>query len=243
VVSKGLTAKVVGLLFYSTTDKEMIMEMHNILKSKFDIAMEYLDTIGTRIEVCEPAKLWEAFMKDRQKKMEANPTQGYTQLWDTDLDRPRIIVGIDPGQTTGWTVYFPGFNQFICGQTDTSTFYRALGLIKMLTTFASGIYGAPRFVIEDYRVYGYKADDHKWESLYTSQVIGVYKAWLCQQNMMWHTQMAIKGKQWCTDDRLKSLNLYCKGVKHGRDSMRHVITSLLFCDKIVRGEPGDDSDD
>jgi len=44
--------------------------------------------------------------------------------------------------------------------------------------------------------------------------------------------MAQHAKQWWTDEKLKRFGIYPKGLKHGRDALRHLLYYMLFPNKV-----------
>ncbi len=146
----------------------------------------------------------------------ANPDR-YSQ---SELSR---VLVFDPGETTG-VAAFDGCvltfaNQF--KTKDRSKFHEQFNsLINHIR---------PRFVLfEDYRVYGWRRDQHAWSDLHTPKIIGQIEALCGIHGLCYHSQMAFQGKQFCTDEKLKEWGLYFPGLQHGRDAIRHGCYFLLF---------------
>ena len=134
----------------------------------------------------------------------------------------RLLI-FDPGETTGVAV-FNGSNLVSTNQFKTknrSTFHKQFQvLIK---------HYKPNFVLfEDYRVYGWKRNQHAWSDLHTPKIIGQIEALCGIHNLCYHSQMAFQAKQFCSDERLKEWGLYSIGLQHGRDAVRHGCYFLLF---------------
>jgi hypothetical protein len=138
------------------------------------------------------------------------------------------ILALDPGETTGWATCrirpqeTPTLD-FLFGQLDTSTIKLAVQALEGM------IEDADLVICEDYRVYSWKSDQHKWANLHTPKLVGAIQT-LCwihsrQEPVM---QMAIEAKDFCTDDKLQDWGLYSKGGRHARDAIRHLCSYLLF---------------
>lgn len=86
-----------------------------------------------------------------------------------------------------------------------------------------------KIVLENYRVYGWKSEDHSWSELHTSQMIGAIKA-ICdyEDRTPPIMRMASDAKNFVTDEKLKAWGMYHKGLRHGRDATRHAIFSQVF---------------
>lgn len=141
---------------------------------------------------------------------------------------PRTILAFDPGETTGWARVCwdqPFDPQFaICDQVETSSVAQATDAYdSLLYRFLPDI-----VLIEEYRVYSWKSDQHKWSDVITLRLIGCLETLCHQRELKWHKQMAVQAKEFCTDDKLSSWDLYEKGKKHGRDAMRHACQFMLF---------------
>jgi hypothetical protein len=85
-------------------------------------------------------------------------------------------------------------------------------------------------VMESYRVYSWKADQHKWQSLFTPRLIGALEYIIAQEGLPLVKQSASEGKNFCTDDKLKAWQLYSRttGKQHARDALRHALHFALF---------------
>lgn len=216
------------------------------------IKKEMLDTKYERIEC---ADLLMSMWQQTKSQVDKNLMSPFEYTF-------RHFVSLDPGETTGWTItLFPSYFEHesentkpivICCQSPTKTHRQAHDFLNKLGSLlyeltpkeieeeqewnhkfeALNYYNNWMFIIEDYRVYSWKSDDHKWASLFTPQWIGMIKEWCLTWGIRWHTQMAVSGKAWCTDDMLIKFQMYSRGLKHGRDSLRHMITTTLFCKEI-----------
>lgn len=146
-------------------------------------------------------------------------------------DRTEVInVGIDPGETTGMTIWLPWReNELILKQIPTGSVVEgAIAIAEALPQTELPIH----FSLEDYRVYGWKADDHKWAGLHTPQLIGALRYIIhMRRNCSVYLRMAQGAKAWATDEKLKMWGAYNSGMKHARDAQRHVITTLFFGDR------------
>lgn len=85
-------------------------------------------------------------------------------------------------------------------------------------------------VIEDYRVYSWKAKDHKWNKLITSQLIGALQTQcIGYQIPTPYLRMAQVPKHQCTDSNLEMWGFKIPGkYRHARDAIRHAIYQLCY---------------
>ena len=139
-------------------------------------------------------------------------------------DEGHIVLCFDPGHTTGWAV-FRGFKLIDCGEIDTTDIPRSVEPITSL--FAS--WQPDVVVIEDYRVYDWRAKHHAGSDLLTTRVIGCIET-LCVQHFIRSIvkQPAHMAKKFCTDKKLRYWDFYHKGSKHTNDAIRHGCYFLVF---------------
>jgi hypothetical protein len=81
---------------------------------------------------------------------------------------------------------------------------------------------------EDYRVYSWESEKHKWAGLHTPKLIGVVVALATLHRIPVKMRMAITAKQFVTDEKLGEWGLWQKGKRHGRDAIRHAVYHQLF---------------
>lgn len=84
---------------------------------------------------------------------------------------------------------------------------------------------------EDYRVYAWEAEKHKWAALHTPKLIGSILAVARLSGRPCVGRMAYAAKNFVTDDKLKAWGLYTKGKRHARDATRHAVYQLVFGSK------------
>jgi hypothetical protein len=127
------------------------------------------------------------------------------------------IIGLDPGGTTGFCIYYPQLKKFTVGQIDGENCHRRLSHLLQANY--------PRTVVcerFDYRAKQRSAD------LTPVEMIGVLK--LFQQahprvEVVFQTQLKGKTGLW-TDNKLKVLDLYIPATPHGMDAVRQVLYYL-----------------
>lgn len=137
------------------------------------------------------------------------------------------LLALDPGETTGWARFSATPEQLVLeefGQAKTWPIDQSVsGVTELLGRHAPTV-----VVMESYRVYEWKTDDHSWSSVPTLQLIGCIKTLSIQRNTPFYEQTAQIAKNFCTDERLKTWGMYPKGLRHARDAIRHGIYYLLF---------------
>jgi hypothetical protein len=133
------------------------------------------------------------------------------------------VMGLDPGQTTGMTI-MKGSHVLHAEQLDTKNLDDAAALLNRLIK-QWDIYDIS---CEDYRVYAWESDKHKWAALHTPKLIGVIGAvaWFNKTSVSY--RMAITAKQFVTDEKLLAWGLWKKGERHSRDAIRHAIYHQIF---------------
>lgn len=142
------------------------------------------------------------------------------------------VLGLDPGETTGWA-HFYDYKLVECGQLNTKTVpYAYASLQPLFQGIVSKADGTPiEVAIEDYRIYSWKSDDHKWAAVHTVKVVGLCEL-LCALYQLTHNlRMAQNAKKFVTDEKLKAWGIYVTGQKHARDAIRHAVFHIVSGDK------------
>lgn len=138
------------------------------------------------------------------------------------------LLCLDPGETTGVAVMECGLAEApnVVEQIQINTKDPESATMSLMELFARV---RPKHVVmEDYRVYKHKQEEHTHSDLMTPQVIGMVK-FLCVQNKILPSmQMASQAKGFVDDDKLRAWGLWIRGKKHARDAIRHGIYYLLF---------------
>jgi hypothetical protein len=139
------------------------------------------------------------------------------------------LFALDPGETTGWAYIGVSGNTLAwqCGQRKTWPEATAVNAFNHLFN----TYLPTFLVFESYHIYDWKSDEHKWSAVHTVQVIGSIWTYCRQMNIPYHQQSAQNAKGFWTDDKLKQFGVYDKGLRHGRDAMRHALHYLCFGNK------------
>lgn len=131
------------------------------------------------------------------------------------------LLCFDPGQTTGWAL-FENSKLIKCGQLAT---YPVKNCIVSLTKFINEI--APDYVvIEEYRVYAHKAEDHAQNDMHTSRLIGALEYYLVITSIGYEMRGAGLAKGFATDEKLRDWNFWQVGERHARDAIRHGVYFL-----------------
>jgi len=146
----------------------------------------------------------------------------------------RTIIGIDPGETTGFAYYIPELDKFTLTMMQIPTKDRNEGAdliedqIKLAKHLGPSVTQRPIIVCEDYRVYGHKTDQHAWAGLHTPKLIGHIERIAYKLGIPMVFPMAIEAKSWADDPKLKQWDLYEPGMRHARDACRHVVTRAFY---------------
>jgi hypothetical protein len=142
------------------------------------------------------------------------------------------VLALDPGETTG-VAEFDGDRTIRVYQKVTKEIGPSYDWLEELLECGSGDIDDPTIPFkhlryEDYRVYAWKADDHSWSPVHTIRWIGAIQVAAHTTNTPSSCIMAQAAKGWWTDAKLDHFDLNPKGLKHGRDALRHLLYFLLF---------------
>src|SRR5690606_28527171 len=98
---------------------------------------------------------------------------------------------------------------------------------KWTNDIISGITDADVVVVESFRVAPAKAQSLAWDELPAPQVIGVIKEY-CLNSEIPYIEQPSAYKRFFSDEKLKGLDLYQKGIPHGMDALRHALFFSMF---------------
>lgn len=142
---------------------------------------------------------------------------------DRDSHEGVPILSLDPGYTTGWAKFF-GYELIDAGEIDTADMTLATQSIgKLIKDFKPHT-----IIVEDYRVYKWRAKHHAGSELLTTRVIGCIETLAVLDAIPLVKQPAHIAKGFCTNVKLKEWDFYHFGGKHARDAMRHACYFILF---------------
>lgn len=146
------------------------------------------------------------------------------------------IMAFDPGETTGFCVFngaeLDEAKQLITKTVDDKTF-NVLKDEFEVNTHKHALHPVDEVVIEDYRVYGWKTEEHSFAGLHTPKLIGMIITLCIIYKLPYTLRMAQPAKAFVTDQKLEDWKLYNEGQRHSRDAMRHAIFQLCFPTKDV----------
>lgn len=137
-------------------------------------------------------------------------------------------LALDPGETTG-VAEFDGDKTIRVYQQLTQHIGETGEWLSELLTYSPFVDGKHVHLrSEDYRVYEWKTDDHAWSPVHTIQLIGAIRLVAHQTSTPLTFAMASVAKKWWTDSKLDHFMLNPKGLRHGRDALRHLLYYILF---------------
>ena len=143
------------------------------------------------------------------------------------------VLCFDPGETSGWAL-FEHCDLMAWGQITTKTPLQATQNFQAVIRQCQ-----PQWVvIEDYRVYKNKVQEHANLDLVTPRNIGTIET-LCTLHdplMPITKQMASVAKQFAYDRRLTNWGFNPKQAKHARDAVRHGCYFLTFSKELKEHE-------
>lgn len=142
------------------------------------------------------------------------------------------IVGIDPGETTGICI-FRGTELITGTQLATKEVATGANTVAEFLAGAFETFGGRRLIVmEEYRVYSWKAKTHAWAGLHTPRLIGAIEYIAHVATIPLVVQSAGEGKGFCTDEKLQEWGFYQSARRHANDAVRHVCHNLLFTTKV-----------
>ena len=138
---------------------------------------------------------------------------------------PTILLALDPGEVTGCCVFKDGkpveFRQLPTVNKKTRDYEWSI-----IEEFIDEI-KPDAVIIENYRIYAHKLEQHSSSDVPTLQLIGAIKYMLYKRNIPYKLQMAQQAKGFVTDAKLKEWGMWDIGHKHARDACRHCVYYLV----------------
>jgi hypothetical protein len=134
------------------------------------------------------------------------------------------LVTFDPGQTTGYSIW-DNRELTECGQLATFPVNKSVDMLerwireKEVASPTSEV----RVVIEEYRVYQHKTEQHAQQDMHTSRLIGCLETLLVLRGIRYEMCGAGLAKTFATDDKLEAWGFWKRGQKHARDAIRHAV--------------------
>lgn len=138
---------------------------------------------------------------------------------------PGTLLAFDPGEVTGCCVFKDGkpveFRQLPTVNKKTRDYEWSI-----IEEFIDEI-KPDAVIIENYRIYAHKLEQHSSSDVPTLQLIGAIKYMLFKRNIPYKLQMAQQAKGFVTDAKLKEWGMWDIGHKHARDACRHCVYYLV----------------
>lgn len=153
-----------------------------------------------------------------------------TRTEERPLSYSKGLLCLDPGETTGWA-YFNNHQLVESGQWSTKD--RAVAALSLIHSLEEYLEEQDtildvRLVMEDYRMYSWKKDEHTFSKLHTPKLIGAFEAASYFSGVPYTMQMAGTAKSFATDDLLEHWGMWQKGQRHARDAIRHGLYYMMF---------------
>lgn len=135
------------------------------------------------------------------------------------------IISLDPGETTGYAIWDDS-KLTEAGQLATHTVKGSVNKLRewfSTQSFEGTFYNDKDVlvVMEEYRVYSHKTQDHAQSTLHTARLIGAIECLLTLRGIPYVMQGAGLTKAFCTDEKLKDWDFWIRGERHARDAIRH----------------------
>lgn len=176
------------------------------------------------------------------------------QRWEAQNQEPwhGWLVAIDPGETTGVValhdtdiavlkqVKTPGFSNkpLRPDVEDPDPLWWQVDSVccRNETVLSDFDEHTCTIVLEDYRIYGWKSDEHAWSDVHTLRLIGAIEHAASIYEFPLYKQSAHQGKSFWNDQKLERFGLTeitrelgsDTKVRHTRDALRHALQFLTF---------------
>ena len=145
------------------------------------------------------------------------------ESYKPDWQIPHILLAIDPGETTGYSIFSYG-ELFKHGITNWEI--PVLGYNYLLDIVKADF---PNVVVcEDYRLYANRVNAQLGSQIPTIKIIGAIEYVCSQQRIRVIKVMASTAKGFVTNDKLKEWGFYQVGKPHANDALRVGLHILLF---------------
>lgn len=122
-----------------------------------------------------------------------------------------MLMTFDPGVTTGWAVLRNEYYEV--GEVDSSNLIEVYKLMSLWYPKKVG-----------YENFKQRPNNHAAE-LYSLQVIGVIRLWCEYHDIVpCYTPLPSEAKAFWSDDKIKRLSLWTRGLGHGMDALRVLLS-------------------
>lgn len=142
----------------------------------------------------------------------------------------QAIITLDPGETTGVSEYDGKANIHVYQKVTKEIGSSYDWLAEQLAYLPMAAQKPAHMRYEDYRVYEWKTEDHAWSPVHTIRWIGAIQVASHITKVPSSYIMASHAKAFWTDEKLNMFDLNPKGLKHGRDALRHLLYYICFPD-------------
>jgi hypothetical protein len=147
---------------------------------------------------------------------------------------PDVIIGVDPGGTTGIAWWVRKTGEIGTDQIEDCHLDTQLASVIHRLSYLTGL--AVPFVRKNQvhvvpERFEFRLDERDRTKIdYTApEVNGAIRYWSHDRDHVYrYMQGAAKAKAFWTDDKIKTLNLWVRGRRHGMDALRHVLAYRTF---------------
>jgi len=127
-------------------------------------------------------------------------------------------LSLDPGRTTGYALGILDGNSLKIDYNQTE--FDHLSLYEFLD------YAHLDFIVCE--SFEFRQGKQTGVDLYPCELIGVVKLYAASNPIELYMQTAAQGKGYYDNDKLKEMDLYKRGLQHGRDACRHLLQWFSF---------------
>lgn len=134
------------------------------------------------------------------------------------------LITFDPGETTGFSVW--DNNKLVeASQLNTYDVKNSVSWLSEWVRMKTVGHNC-KVVIEEYRIYSFKTEQHAWSDVHTIRLIGCLETLLTLGGIPYSMCGAGLAKTFATDQKLEDWGFYQRGQKHARDAIRHGVYHL-----------------
>ena len=153
------------------------------------------------------------------------------------MNDPRMIIGIDPGDTTGLAVWVSATDNWRMYQVgpckDDEQLKKVLVTLSDVVThvepFGPGSEGCIHIVLEPFQ---FRKDDSYRDKIdyIAAEVIGAIRVWAYERSfvrlIMQGASYGVEG--FWSDEKVKKIGLWLRGKRHAMDATEHVLMYRTF---------------
>lgn len=145
----------------------------------------------------------------------------------TVQDLTASILSFDPGKTTGWAL-FTGGVVWDAGQDQPQEFLERMDDWTMRSTYGDAQVVGERYIITPETL-------RKSRQHWSLEIIGAARYLCTRSGIPFTLQSPSEAKAFATNDKLRQLGWYVRGMQHANDALRHLLVFLVNNKQVPPG--------